>query len=109
MFFLLSSHFDEKSSRKNLLVKAVSDEVDGIDFTFKDNFKRSRVILFNFDKIELRKCFLNILFNSFEIAFDQVKRNLLNLVIQSFDLFYELIFARHNKLLSLLSTTLHQQ
>jgi hypothetical protein len=88
MFFLLSPHFDKKSSCKNLLIKAGSDKVDGINFTFKNNLKRSRVILFNFDKIELRECFLNIFFNSLEVAFDQVKRNLLNLVTQSFDLFY---------------------
>jgi len=109
MFFLLSSHFDEKSSCKNLLVKAGSDEVNGINFTFKDNFKRPRVILFDFDKIELGECFLNIFFNCLEVTFDQVKRNLLNLVTQSFDLIYYLIFARHNKLLLLLSTSLHHQ
>jgi len=106
---LLSSHFDEKSSCKNLLAKAGSDEVNGINFTFKDNFKRPRVILFDFDKIELGECFLNIFFNCLEVTFDQVKRNLLNLVTQSFDLIYYLIFARHNKLLLLLSTSLHHQ
>lgn len=79
-FFLLSSHFDKKSSCKNFLVKASFDEVDGVDFTFENNFKRARVILFDLDEMEIRECFLDIFFNCLEIAFDQVKRNMLNLI-----------------------------
>jgi hypothetical protein len=72
-FFLLSSHFDKKSSSQNLLIKASPDEIDGINFTLKDNFIRSRVILLNFDKIEFRECFFHIFLHSVKITLDEIE------------------------------------
>ena len=87
MFLLLSPHFDEKSSGKNFLIIAGSDEVDGIDFALEYDFEGSRIVLFNFDEIELRKCFLDIFLNSLEIAFDEIEWDMFYLIVQTFDLF----------------------
>jgi hypothetical protein len=73
MLFLLSAHFDEKSSGKNFLIKASPDEVDSINFALEYDFEGTRIVLFNFDEIELRKSFLDIFLNSLEIAFDEIK------------------------------------
>jgi len=87
MLFLLSTHFDEKSSGENFLIKAGPDEVDRVNFALEYDFKWSWIVLFNFDEIELRKCFLDIFLNSLEIAFDEIKWDMLYLIAQTFDLF----------------------
>lgn len=73
MLFLLSSHFDKESSGKNLFVKARSDEIDGINFALKDNFKGSRVVFLDLDQVKVWKSLLNILLNCIEVAFDEVQ------------------------------------
>lgn len=80
VFLLLSSHFNEKSSTQYLFIETCSDEIDGINFAFKNDFERSRVILFDFDQMEVRKCLLNIFFNSLEIAFNQIEWDMFNLI-----------------------------
>lgn len=86
MLLLLPAHLDKKPPGKNFLIKAAPDEVDGINFALEDNFKRSRVVLLNFDELEVRKCFFDILLHCLEIAFDEIEWDMFNLIAQSFDL-----------------------
>ena len=79
-FFLLSTHFDKKSSGQNFFIKGSSDEIDSINFALKNNFKWARVVLLNFDEVELRECFFYIFLHSLEIAFDKVEWDMLDLI-----------------------------
>jgi hypothetical protein len=81
----LSSHFDEKSSVEDFLVVMVSDEVDGIDSHLKDNFERSRVVIFNFDEIEFGESFSDVVFSGIEITLDQVEGDMIDFLIKVFD------------------------
>ena len=72
VLFLLSSHFDEESSVADLFVEAVSNEMDGIDPGFEDNFEGARIVFFDFDEFEVGESFFNILLDGIEIAFHQV-------------------------------------
>jgi len=71
-FFLLSSHFNEKSSSHNFFIETISDKVDGINFCFKYDLERSRIIFLDLDKVKLRECFFDVLFYSVEITFYEV-------------------------------------
>jgi len=70
MLFLLSSHFDEEPPGKNLFIKASPDKVDSVNFAFEDYLEGTRVVFFDLDQMKLRKCFLNILLNCIEVAFN---------------------------------------
>ena len=109
MLFLLSSHFDEKPPVEDFFVEAVSDEMDGIDSGFEDDFERSRVVFFDFDEFEIWEGFFNIFLNSIEITFDQVERYVLDVVVHQLDLVNQLILFGENKAMFLLFFTLHQQ
>ena len=110
MFFLLSSHFDKKSSGENLFIKAISDEIDGVNFTFEDDFEGARVVLLDLDQMKVRESLLNIFFNCIEVALYEVQRHMLDLVAKGFDLVNQFFLVWHHKLFSLLFTTsLHQQ
>lgn len=82
---LLSAHFDEKPPVEDFFIVVVSDEIDSIDSHFEHNFKRSRVVIFDFDQIEFRESFSDIVFSGVEIAFDQVEGDVLNFLIKVFD------------------------
>lgn len=83
---LLSSHFDEKSSGKDFFIVAVFDEIDSIDSHFEDDFKWSGIVVFDLDKFELWERFFDVFFSSVEIALDQVEGDMLNILIEIFDL-----------------------
>lgn len=83
---LLSSHFNEKSSGEDFFIVAVFDKIDGIDSHFENDFKWSRVVVFDFNKFELWKSFFDVFFSSVEIALDQVEGDMLNILIEIFDL-----------------------
>lgn len=53
--FMLSPHFNKESSIKYLPIVTSFNKVDGINFHLKNNFKRTRVVVFNFDELILRK------------------------------------------------------
>ena len=61
---VLSSHFDEESSVEYFFVVVVSDEVDGVNSHFEDNFKGSWVVIFDFDEIEFGESFFDIICNA---------------------------------------------
>ena len=103
-FFVLPTKFDEESSSQDFPVVAISNEVDGIDFHFKDNFEGAGIIVFNFDELELRECLLDILLSGIEIALNQVEGNMLDFIIKGLDLVDELIPLGEIVLFFLLAT-----
>ena len=103
-FFVLPTKFYKKSSSQYFSVVTISNEVYGVDFHFKDNFKGSRIIIFNFDELELRECFLNILLSSIEITFNQVEGDMFDFIIKGLNLVNELISLGEIVLFLLLAT-----
>ena len=86
MFFLLSSHFDEKPPGEYFFIRWIFDEIDGINSCLEDDLKGSRIIFFDFDEVKVRKWFFNILLNSIEITLDEIKRNIFIIIIKTFNL-----------------------
>lgn len=86
MFLLLSSQLDEKPPCQDLLIKAIPDEVDGIDFGLEDNFEGSRVVLLDLDEMEIGKGLFNILLHSIEVALDEIQGHVLYIVSNVLDL-----------------------
>jgi hypothetical protein len=80
MFLLLSSQLDEKSSGQNLLIKATSNEIDGVNFGLEDDLEGSRIVLLDLDEVVIRECLFNILLHGIEVAFDQIQRDVLDIV-----------------------------
>lgn len=80
MLFLLSAHLDKKSASEYFFIRPIFNEIDGIDAGFKDNFEGSGIVFLDFDELEIGEGFFNILLNSIEIAFDQIKRDMLNVI-----------------------------
>lgn len=107
MFLLLSSQLDEKSSGEYLFVEGVPDEVDGVDFGLEDDFERPRIVFFDFDEMKIREGFFNILLDGCEVAFDEVERDIFDLVIKALDALDKLLFAGNHKLLFLLLSLHH--
>ena len=90
---LLSSHFDEESSTEYFFIVVVSNEVDGVDSHFKDDFEWSRVVIFDFDELEVRECFFDIFFSGVEVTLDEIQSDMLYFLIEIFDLLNEFISA----------------
>ena len=82
---LLSSHFDKESSVEDFLVVMVSDEVDGVNSHFKDDFEGSWVVIFDFDEIEFGEGFSDVVFGGIEITFDKVEGDVIEILIKVFD------------------------
>jgi len=80
MFFLLSTHLDKKSASQYFFIRPIFDKINRIDAGFKDDFERSWVIFLDFDELEVGEGLFNILLNSIEITFDQIKRDMLNII-----------------------------
>ena len=70
MLFLLPTHFDKKPPIQNFTIIATPNKIDRINSSLKDNFKRSFIVILNFNKSKLTKSFLNIFFNSIIVTFD---------------------------------------
>ena len=83
--FLLSSHLDKESSVKDFLIKLVSNKVNGINSHFEDDFKRSRVVILDFDEVKFREGFLDIFFSGVEITLDKIESDMLNILIKKED------------------------
>ena len=69
---LLSSHFDEESSAEYFFIIMVSDEINGVNSHFEDDFKGSGIIIFDFDEVEVREGFLYIFLGGIEITLDKI-------------------------------------
>lgn len=80
MLFLLPAHLDEKSASEYFFIRPIFNEIDSIDAGFKDNFEGSGIVFLDFDELEIGEGFFNILLNSIEIAFDQIKRDMLDVI-----------------------------
>lgn len=85
-FFVLTTHFDEKSPIEDFPVVASPDEIDGVYFHFEYHFERSRIVILNLDELKFRERFFHIFFSSIEVTLDQIERNVLNVIIEGFDL-----------------------
>lgn len=84
---MLSTHFDKESPVQDFLVEASPDEIDGIDPHVENDLERAWVVVLNFDEVELRECLLHIILSGVEIAFNEIQRNMLDVIIKFFDLF----------------------
>lgn len=84
--FMLAPHFNKKSSIEYLTVETVSNKIDGVNFHLKNDFKRPRIVVFDFDEFIFRESFLYIFFSSFKIALDEIERYMLNFIIEGLDL-----------------------
>ena len=80
MLFLLPAHLDKKSASEYFFIRPIFNEIDGIDAGFKDYFERSGIVFLDFDELEIGEGFFNILLNSIEVAFDQIKRDMLDVI-----------------------------
>lgn len=89
--FMLSSHFNKKSSSQNFSIKAISYKVNGINFHLEYDLKRAWIVILNLDKFILRKSFFNILFSSIKVTLNKVEWNMLNIIIKGFNLFNDLL------------------
>jgi hypothetical protein len=109
MFSLLSSHFDEEAPIEYFFVEGAAYEVDGINSSFEDNLEGSRVIFFDFDEVVVREGLFNILLNCRKITFDQVERDVFNIILHTLDLVNEVLLLGEDKsMLLLLLLSLHQ-
>ena len=100
-FLCLPAQLDKESTCENFSIVAISNEVYRIDFHVEDDLERSRVVVFDFEEFVLGKSFFHILLSGIEVAFNEVKRYVFNLILQLFDLLDELFLFRENKLLFL--------
>ena len=100
---------DEETAGEYFFIELLLNEVDRIDFCFKDNFKGSGVVLFDFDKVKPWEGLLDVLLDSAEVALDQVQRHVLNIIVQILDAFDQFLLLGDHKLTLLLFTSLHQQ
>lgn len=107
MFFLLSAHLDEKSASEYFLIRPIFDKIDGIYAGFKDDFERSGIIFLDFDELEIGEGFFNILLNSIEVAFDQIKRDMFDVVCEIFYLIDKLLLFGNNELTFFFSSLHH--
>lgn len=93
-FFMLSPHLDKEPAIEYFAVEAISDKINSINFHLEHNLKRSRVIVLNLDELKLGESFLHILLSGIEVALNEVEGNVLDIVIQGFDLINHLLSLR---------------
>jgi hypothetical protein len=80
-FFMLTTHLDEESTIEYFTIKTISNKINTINLSLENNFKRSWVIIFNFDKFIFRESFFNIFFSSIKVAFYEIQGNMLDIII----------------------------
>ena len=68
--FLLPTHFNKKPPIQYFPIITTSNKINSINSSLENNLKRTFIIIFNFNKIKLTKCFLNIFLYSIVITFD---------------------------------------
>ena len=96
-FFVLSSHLDKESASEYFFIELIADEVDGIDFGLEYDLKGARVVLFDFDEGEVGEGFFDIFLSCIEIALDQIEGDILNFVVEVFDLIDEVFLLGEHK------------
>ena len=110
MFSFLSSHFDEEPSVEYFPVIAISDKIDGIDSGLKDDLEGAFVVVLDVDEGELGEGFFDIFLDGIVVAFDEIEGDVLELVVETFDLVDELLsFGEDETLLFVLLASLHLQ
>ena len=110
MLSFLSSHFDEEPSVEYFPIIAISDKIDGVNSGLEDDLEGSFVIVFDIDKGELGKSFFDIFLDSIVVTFDKIEGDVLELIIEAFDLVDELLsFGEDETLLFVLLASLHLQ
>ena len=107
MLLLLPAHLDEESASEYFFIRPIFNESDGIDAGFKDDFEGSGIVFLDFDELEIGECFFNILLNSIEVAFDQIKRDMFDIVCKIFDLIDKLLLFGNNELTPFFSSLHH--
>lgn len=97
--FMLSSHFNKKSSIKYFFVIRSLYEVNCIDSHFQNNLKRSWIVIFDFNKFEVWESLFNIFLSGIEITFNEIEGDMLNILIKIFNLINKFFFIRNCKML----------
>lgn len=69
----------------------VSNEVDSVNSHFEDNFEWSGVVIFDFNEIELREGFFDIIFSGIEITLDKIQSDMFDILIKIFDKLNEFV------------------
>jgi hypothetical protein len=92
--FVLSAHLNVETSVQNFLIIALSDEVNSVDFHLEDNFKGSRVVVFDLDEFKVREGLLDVLLCGVKIALDEVESDVFDLLIEILYLLNELVSGR---------------